>query len=76
MVNNKSSENTVHILVEFLIAIAGVIWAWYRLHNSGVNLNSFNSSYWARITQVLAATEKSRIQVKCTTGFGNDLEIH
>lgn len=38
----------MHILIGILTAVAGVIWALYRLQNSGVDLNSFNPFYWAR----------------------------
>ena len=38
----------MHIIVGILTAVAGLIWALYRLQNSGVDLNSFNPFYWAR----------------------------
>jgi len=38
----------MHILLSILTAAAGLIWALYRLHNAGVNLNGFNPFYWAR----------------------------
>ena len=38
----------MHIIIAFLTAFAGVIWALYRLQNSGVDLNSFNPFFWAR----------------------------
>lgn len=36
----------MHILIAFLTTVAGLIWALYRLQNSGVNLNAFNPFYW------------------------------
>lgn len=41
----------MHILIGLLTAIGGLIWALYRLHNSGVNLNAFNPFYWVRRKQ-------------------------
>ena len=41
----------MHVLIGLLTAIGGLIWALYRLHNSGVNLNSFNPFYWVRRKQ-------------------------
>ena len=38
----------MHLIIAFLTAVAGVIWALYRLQNSGVDLNSFNPFFWAR----------------------------
>ena len=38
----------MHIIIAVLTAIAGVIWALYRLQNSGVDLNAFNPFYWLR----------------------------
>ena len=38
----------MHILIALLTAIAGVVWALYRLQNSGVDLNAFNPFYWVR----------------------------
>ncbi len=38
----------MHILIGILTAMVGLIWALYRLQNSGVNLNSFNPFYWFR----------------------------
>ena len=38
----------MHILIGILTAIAGLVWALYRLQNSGVNLNSFNPFFWFR----------------------------
>lgn len=36
------------MFIAILTAIAGVIWALYRLHTSGVDLNAFNPFYWFR----------------------------
>jgi hypothetical protein len=36
------------MVIAILTAIAGIIWALYRLHTSGVDLNSFNPFYWFR----------------------------
>lgn len=38
----------MHIILAALSAVAGVIWALYRLQNSGVDLNAFNPFHWAR----------------------------
>lgn len=38
----------MHILITIITAIAGLVWALYRLQNSGVNLNAFNPFYWLR----------------------------
>jgi len=38
----------MHIIIGILTAAAGLIWALYRLQNSGVDLNSFNPFYWMR----------------------------
>lgn len=38
----------MHIVIAFLTAIAGLIWALWRLQQSGVDLNSFNPFYWMR----------------------------
>lgn len=38
----------MHIIIGVLTAIGGVIWALYRLQNSGVDLNSFNPFHWMR----------------------------
>ena len=38
----------MHIIIAILTAVVGVIWALYRLQNSGVDLNSFNPFYWLR----------------------------
>jgi len=38
----------VHIIITFLTALAGLIWALYRLQDAGVDLNSFNPFYWLR----------------------------
>lgn len=38
----------MHLIIAFLTAVAGVIWALYRLQNSGVDLNAFNPFYWVR----------------------------
>jgi len=38
----------MHILLGLITAIGGVVWALYRLQNSGVDLNSFNPFHWAR----------------------------
>ena len=36
------------IIIAILTAVSGIIWALYRLQNSGVDLNAFNPFYWAR----------------------------
>jgi hypothetical protein len=36
------------MFLAILTAIAGIIWALYRLHSSGVDLNAFNPFYWFR----------------------------
>lgn len=38
----------MHIIIALLTALGGLIWALYRLQNSGVDLNSFNPFYWMR----------------------------
>ncbi|MGI9295395.1 MAG: TerB family tellurite resistance protein [Pseudomonadales bacterium] len=38
----------MHIIIGIITAIAGLIWALYRLQNSGVDLNSFNPFHWVR----------------------------
>lgn len=38
----------MHIIIAALTALGGIIWALYRLQNSGVDLNSFNPFYWMR----------------------------
>ena len=38
----------MHILIAAITAIGGLIWALYRLQNSGFDLNAFNPFYWAR----------------------------
>lgn len=38
----------MHIIIGVITAIAGLVWALYRLQNSGVDLNSFNPFYWMR----------------------------
>jgi hypothetical protein len=38
----------MHIIIGVLTAAAGLIWALYRLQNSGVDLNAFNPFYWLR----------------------------
>lgn len=38
----------MHIIIGVLTALAGLVWALYRLQNSGVDLNAFNPFYWAR----------------------------
>ncbi|WP_075186015.1 hypothetical protein [Teredinibacter haidensis] len=38
----------MHIIIGFLTALATLCFALYRLHNAGVNLNTFNPFYWAR----------------------------
>lgn len=38
----------MHIIIGLLTAVAGLVWALYRLQNSGVDLNSFNPFHWAR----------------------------
>lgn len=41
----------MHIIVAALTAIAGLVWALYRLQNSGVDLNAFNPFHWMRRRQ-------------------------
>lgn len=36
------------MIIAILTALTGVLWALYRLHTSGVNLNAFNPFYWFR----------------------------
>lgn len=38
----------MHIVIGVITAIAGLVWALYRLQNSGVDLNAFNPFYWMR----------------------------
>lgn len=38
----------MHILIGLITAIGGLLWALYRLQQSGVNLNDFNPFYWVR----------------------------
>lgn len=38
----------MHIIIGIITALGGLIWALYRLQNSGVDLNSFNPFFWAR----------------------------
>lgn len=38
----------MHILIGFITAIAGLIWAFNSLQRSGFDLNSFNPFTWAR----------------------------
>jgi len=38
----------MHIIIGIITAIGGLVWALYRLQNSGVDLNSFNPFYWVR----------------------------
>ncbi len=38
----------MHIVLGLITAIAGLVWALYRLQNSGVDLNAFNPFYWVR----------------------------
>ena len=38
----------MHIIIGVLTAIAGLVWALHSLHNSGVDINSFNPFTWAR----------------------------
>lgn len=38
----------MHIIIGVITALAGLVWALYRLQNSGVDLNSFNPFYWLR----------------------------
>lgn len=38
----------MHIIIGVITAIAGLVWALYRLQNSGVDLNAFNPFYWMR----------------------------
>ena len=41
----------MHILIGVITALAGLIWALYRLHDAGVNLNAFNPFTWHRRRQ-------------------------
>lgn len=41
----------MHIVIGVITALAGLVWALYRLQNSGVDLNSFNPFYWLRRKQ-------------------------
>lgn len=34
------------IVIAFLTALGGLVWALYRLQNSGLDLNAFNPFYW------------------------------
>ncbi len=38
----------MHIIIGLITATAGLIWALYRLQQSGVDLNSFNPFHWLR----------------------------
>lgn len=38
----------MHIIITIITALAGLVWALYRLQNSGVDLNSFNPFWWLR----------------------------
>lgn len=38
----------MHIILIALTTIAGIVWALWRLQQSGVDLNSFNPFYWLR----------------------------
>lgn len=38
----------MHIIIGLITAVAGLVWALYRLQNSGVDINSFNPFYWIR----------------------------
>lgn len=38
----------MHIILAFLAAVSGLVWALWRLQQSGVDLNSFNPFYWMR----------------------------
>lgn len=38
----------MHIIIGIITALAGLVWALYRLQNAGVDLNSFNPFYWLR----------------------------
>lgn len=38
----------MHIIIGLLTAIGTLVWALYRLQDSGVNLNAFNPFYWMR----------------------------
>lgn len=38
----------MHILIGILSAAAGLVWALYRLHEAGVDLNAFNPFTWMR----------------------------
>ena len=41
----------MHIILALITGLSGVLWALFRLHNSGVNLNAFNPFYWRRRTK-------------------------
>ncbi|MEX1034002.1 MAG: TerB family tellurite resistance protein [Cellvibrionaceae bacterium] len=41
----------MHILIGLVTAIAGLIWALYRLQDAGLNLNALNPFYWVRRRQ-------------------------
>ena len=38
----------MHILIAFIATLSGLIWALWRLQQSGVDLNAFNPFYWKR----------------------------
>lgn len=38
----------MHIIIGIITAIAGLVWALFRLQNSGVDLNAFNPFHWFR----------------------------
>ncbi len=38
----------MHIIIAFLAAVSGLVWALWRLQQSGVDLNAFNPFYWMR----------------------------
>ncbi len=38
----------MHILIGFITAVAGLVWAFNSLQRSGFDLNSFNPFNWAR----------------------------
>lgn len=41
----------MHIVIGFLTTLAGLIWAFHALQNSGLDLNSFNPFTWMRRRQ-------------------------
>ncbi|WP_163835414.1 TerB family tellurite resistance protein [Spartinivicinus ruber] len=59
----------MHIIIGFLTAVAGLVWALYRLQNSGVDLNSFNPFYWVR-----RRNWEKRIGTKALHSISNPME--